>query len=48
MTARALLIECLISLNFFCNWATSSGERVRFGSFITRDFRWRKHEAVLD
>src|SRR5918911_1041849 len=26
MTARALLMECLISLNFFCNSASSSGE----------------------
>src|SRR5438552_7853387 len=27
-------MECLISLNFFCNLANSSGERVRFVSFI--------------
>src|SRR5258708_35881317 len=31
-------MECLISLNFFCNWTNSSGERVRFVSFINRDF----------
>src|ERR1700731_2468573 len=38
MTASALLIECLISLNFFCNWTNSSDERVRLVSFINRDF----------
>src|SRR5437016_13685132 len=34
MTASALLMECLISLNFFWSWTSSSGEIVRLVSFI--------------
>src|SRR5229473_8021130 len=34
MTASALLIECLISLNFLCSWASSSCVTVRSVSLI--------------
>ena len=48
MTARALLMECLISLNFFCNSTSSSWEMVRAGSLMIEALAGEKRTVVLD